>query len=306
MSGMDNQPVIIVRKKKGGDHGHHGGAWKVAYADFVTAMMAFFLLLWLLNVTTDEQKNGIADYFAPSAVSRSPSGAGGVLGGQTIVADGSQVSNKGVPAVVIGIAPPPTEGTEREAPPSDEEITRRLAEKEDEAFRQAESALQHAIQENPQIADLARHLLVDMTPEGLRIQLVDQDQESMFPTGSAAMTDRARKLMAMIANIANHLPNKLSVSGHTDARPYRTETGYGNWELSTDRANASRRVLIEAGVPAARFRLVSGKADQEPLIAADPLNPSNRRISMVLLRDNPVTPTSAKPPGKQAADSSAR
>ena len=306
MSSMDNQPVIIVRKKKGGDHGHHGGAWKVAYADFVTAMMAFFLLLWLLNVTTDEQKNGIADYFAPSAVSHSPSGAGGVLGGQTIVTDGSQVSNKGVPAVVIGIAPPPAEGTEREAPPSDEEITKRLAEKEDEAFRQAESALQHAIQDNPQIADLARHLLVDMTPEGLRIQLVDQDQESMFPTGSAAMTDRARKLMVMIANIANHLPNKLSVSGHTDARPYRTETGYGNWELSTDRANASRRVLIEAGVPVARFRLVSGKADQEPLIAADPLNPSNRRISIVLLRDNPVLPAGAKPPGRQAADSSAR
>lgn len=298
---MDNKaPIIIKKVKKVQGHAHHGGSWKVAYADFVTAMMAFFLLLWLLNVTTDEQKNGIADYFAPSQISNSKSGAGGVLGGRTIISDGNRISTEGAAAVVVGLSPPPDPDAKNQDT-SDAEIARRLAEREQESFRNTASALRQAIQESPDQAEMARHLVVDMTPEGLRIQLVDQELQSMFPSGSAGMNEQARRLMATVAKIVGRLPNALSITGHTDAQPYRREGGYSNWELSADRANASRRALIEAGVPATRIEHVTGKAERELLFPDNPLNPSNRRISIVLLREAPVVPgsivpTSALPP----------
>ncbi len=299
---IGNQPIIIKKVKKGGHGGHHGGAWKVAYADFVTAMMAFFLLLWLLNATTEDQRKGIADYFSPMAVSRTTSGPGGMLGGQTLIVDGSKISTNGVPSVVVSIAPPPTEDSDEEiqkdpsdqnTPPkqgraSDQEVAKRLAEREQENFQQAEAALRQAIQDSPQLKELSKNIIVDSTPEGLRIQLVDQEQQSMFPSGSASMNDRAKNLTQLIAQVVAKLPNKLSISGHTDAQPFRFGNTYGNWELSTDRANASRRALIDSGVSAARFRLVTGNADQQPLIASDPMNPSNRRIAIVLLRDQPL------------------
>ena len=293
---MDNQPIIIKRVKKVVGHAHHGGSWKVAYADFVTAMMAFFLLLWLLNVTTDEQKKGIADFFSPASLSKSSSGAGGMLGGQSLIVDGSRVSDAGAVSVVLEVAPPESQAeSEQKADPNEEDLAKKIAEREAEAFRQAEASLRTAIRESPEAAELARHLIVDMTPEGLRIQLIDQENESMFPTGSAVMNERARNLVKTVAKVVEKIPNKLSLSGHTDALAYRSENGYSNWELSTDRANASRRALVEAGVPAVRFRLVSGKADQEPLVVENPLAPSNRRISLVLLRDEPAKAAAESP-----------
>lgn len=297
---MQGDP-IIVKKKKGGHHeGHHGGAWKVAYADFVTAMMAFFLLLWLLNVTTDEQRLGIADYFAPASVSQTTSGSGGVLGGTSMAPPGARISDAtGSPAVVLSVRPPEQtrggrEGTDPDSPDdqlmggraTEEDIIRQREREEEEAFERAEMELRQAIQASPDLADLARHILIDNTPEGMRIQLVDQAQESMFPAGSAALTPKARELVGLIAKAVQDLPNKLSISGHTDATPFRGGGGtYGNWELSSDRANATRRQLIADGIPIARIQEVRGRADNEPLIADDPENPSNRRISMVLLRD---------------------
>jgi chemotaxis protein MotB len=291
---VENAPIIIKKVKKVQGHAHHGGSWKVAYADFVTAMMAFFLLLWLLNVTTEEQKNGIADYFAPSQMSRSQSGAGGVLGGRTIISDGSRISNEGAAAVVVGLSPPPKPDA-KTTDTSDSELAKRLAEQEQETFRNTASALRQAIQESPDHAEMARHIVVDMTPEGLRIQLVDQELVSMFPSGSASMNEKARKLMQTVAKIVARLPNALSITGHTDAQPYRREGDYSNWELSADRANASRRALMEAGIPAARMSYVSGKAEREPLFPDNPLNPSNRRISIVLLRETGVAPGSIEP-----------
>ena len=306
MAAGANQTIIIKKIKKGG-HGHHGGAWKVAYADFVTAMMAFFLLLWLLNATTEEQRKGISDYFAPAAVALSSSGSGGMLGGRTLVVDGNRPAAQGVQSLVVNVAPPPTgedeeedkrpdpdrprqdKGTlEQQKAASDQEIAKRIAEKEQESFKQAEAALKQALQETPALKELAKNLIIDNTPEGLRIQLVDQDQQSMFPSGSATPNEKAKNLTGLIAKVVAKLPNKLSVSGHTDATPFRFGNTYGNWELSTDRANASRRALMEAGVDPTRFRLVTGQADQQPLIAADPSHPSNRRISIVLLRDAPA------------------
>jgi chemotaxis protein MotB len=286
---MDNQPIIIKKVKKVVGHAHHGGSWKVAYADFVTAMMAFFLLLWLLNVTTDVQKKGIADFFSPASLSQSNSGAGGVLGGQSVIVDGSKVSDAGAVSIAIEAAPRDSQSeSEKNADPTNEDIAKKIAERETEAYQRTEAALRAAIRESAEAEQLARHLIIDMTPEGLRIQLIDQDNQSMFPSGSAVMNERSRILVKTIAKVVEKIPNKLSLSGHTDALAYRSENGYTNWELSSDRANASRRALVEAGVPAARFRLVSGKADQEPLVPENPLAPSNRRISLVLLRDQPA------------------
>ncbi len=310
------QPIIVKKVIKGG-HGHHGGAWKVAYADFVTAMMAFFLLLWLLNVTTDEQKSGLADYFAPAAASQSTSGSGGALGGQTMVKEGSRISDNGLPTVIVSVGDVEADEESHEdgkkfAPAGDEideeglsnnekavdgaesgskgnpgqdDIADALAKREQEAFNEAMDAIEQAIEDSPpELKELAENLMVDMTNEGLRIQLVDQGGRSMFPKGSASLEGHASELLRLISGVVSTLPNKIKITGHTDATPYRSTNGYGNWELSADRANASRRALISVGVPTHRIDQVTGKADQDPLMPDDPYADSNRRISIVLMR----------------------
>jgi chemotaxis protein MotB len=295
-----NQRPIIIVKKKGKHHGgHHGGGWKVAYADFVTAMMAFFLLLWLLNVTTEEQRKGIADYFAPASLARSTSGASGLLDGAGLT-PGKLPQSGGPPVAVIEIpAAEPTE-TDRENPlaqgedgsqaepkpqPTEQEIRKEIAKREEENFKRAEEAIRQAIKSVPELKQLAESLLVDRTEEGLRIQIVDQDKISMFPRGSSTMHDFSRLLMAQLAKVVQQLPNRIAISGHTDSTAYVNPNNYSNWELSADRANASRRALIAAGVPANRITRVVGRAEHEHLDTQDPNSPRNRRISIVLIRE---------------------
>ena len=349
-------PVIIIKKKKGGHGGHHGGAWKVAYADFVTAMMAFFLLLWLLNVTTDDQRQGIADYFDPSNIARSTSGSGGVMGGRSAgspgqmsspssrfsldqrmpgrpepAEDSDNIDDGDIDEIVDVLTEGFNDGLDDEAiarllgglseaqlaeflsgltdtelagvAGSDAALTERLGEavaaaggispealaealerQEQAMFDMAEQELRQAIQANPELHELAESLLIDQTPEGLRIQIVDQDRVSMFPSGSANMFERTRHLMEMVAQVIGQMPQPISVSGHTDSTPFRTRVSYDNWDLSTDRANASRRAMETAGLDPERVALVVGKADTEPLFPAEPDSPRNRRISIVLLR----------------------
>jgi len=323
--GEGEKPVLIIKKKGHGDHGHHGGAWKVAYADFVTAMMAFFLLLWLLNVTTEEQRLGIANYFMPDSVSRSQSGGGGVLGGVTISPGEMEKKAAGL-VLAIPRAPDASEAEtaqdvdgegkppERREPRdpadrvldaskdkdkdkdgdiSERRLKEQLARQEEESFRKAEFELKQAIEDVPDLKQLAENLIVDRTPEGLRIQIVDQGKYSMFPLGSAAPMEHTRKLMNAVARIVQRLPNRISVTGHTDALQFQNNSrNYGNWELSADRANSSRRMLLEAGLPSDRINRVIGKAEQEPLFSENPNDPRNRCISIVLLRDN-LSPTPA-------------
>jgi chemotaxis protein MotB len=318
-------PIIIIKKvKKGHGDGHYGGAWKVAYADFVTAMMAFFLLLWLLNATTQEQRKGISDYFAPASVSRTTSGSGALLGGMTMTKDGA-LNARGQPVRVplptsedVVVDPsdddaevlrrmPEMEGPNDQAPDqaadanngklpgkegakdpstlSDKDVEKVVREREEKLFGQAEQELRQAISSSPELKKLAESLLIDQTPEGLRIQIVDQDQLSMFALGSAAPNPQTRQLLAEVAKVVAKLPNRIAVSGHTDSTPYSASSNYTNWELSTDRAQASRRMLVDDGLPAQRIQRVMGKADREPLIANDPASPRNRRISIVLLRE---------------------
>ncbi len=290
------QPIIIKKVKKGGG-GHHGGAWKVAYADFVTAMMAFFLLLWLLNVTTEEEKNAISDYFDPSPIkiSESQSGAGGVLGGLSMTTEGAMADMKqpiSAPretgAVEQGEKITQKIGSDNmEAGKADlEDLKKQLEEQENEAFEKAKEEMEETLRGNPELEELAKNLLIDVTPEGLRIQIVDQDGKPMFPSGSADMYEYTRQLLTIVANVIAPMPNQLSIRGHTDAHKYGPGATYTNWELSADRANASRAALLIADIPEPRIANVMGKAAREPLIEDDPLDPQNRRITVLLLRES--------------------
>ena len=293
---VGDQPIILKRIKKGGGAGHHGGAWKVAYADFVTAMMAFFLLMWLINTTSPEQKRGIADYFAPASVSETTSGSGGILGGTALGDDGAKAN--GSMAVIEELSPDsrhPDDGKAQDASKTEAEqatteaLKQALQKREDAAFASAAQSLRQALQDMPELAELSKNIIIDQTPEGLRIQLVDQEGRSMFNQGSTEPNDRAKLLLRAISKIINQLPNRISIYGHTSASPGGAKPE-GDWSLSSARADASRRVLQGAGVDADRVYQVSGKATSEPLYPDDPTLPGNRRIAIVLLREAPVLP----------------
>ncbi len=322
--GKEGRPIVI-KKEEVVEGGHHGGAWKVAYADFVTAMMAFFLLMWLLNATTETQRKGLADYFAPSnALSRGSNGTGLPFGGKTPNSEGSLASDRG--AVQVGPDAPPittpeedaddpvpiTAPTQRQPPPAatapnadatparplppaaaraptDADLQAELDRREKAAFEQAAQQIRDAVRADPALADLGRQLMIDLTPEGLRVQLVDEDKQPMFATGSAQLNERARAVLAKIAGVLTRLPQPVSIAGHTDAAPFKGGDR-SNWDLSADRANATRRLLTEAGVPEARIRSVSGMADRDLLMPRDGLAAVNRRIAITVLHEPAGTP----------------
>ena len=295
---VGERPIIIKKVKGGGGHGHHGGAWKVAYADFVTAMMAFFLLMWLINTTSPEQKRGIADYFAPASVSETTSGAGGILSGTALGTDGAK--QNGSQSIVQDMAPDsknPADGKSKEGAKaqsdsdatSTEHLREAVQKREEAAFASAAQSLRQALQDMPELAELSKNIIIDQTPEGLRIQLVDQEGRSMFNQGSAQPNDRAKLLLRAISKVINQLPNRISIYGHTSANVGGGKAE-GDWMLSGGRADASRRVLQSAGVDPDRVYQVSGKAASEPLYPDDPSLPGNRRIAIVLLREAPVLP----------------
>jgi chemotaxis protein MotB len=300
MSVNGERPIIIKRIKKSAGGGHHGGAWKVAYADFVTAMMAFFLLMWLINTTSPEQKRGIADYFAPASVSETTSGAGGILAGTALGNDGAK--QNGSQSVVQDASPDsrhPSDGKARDAAkgadPSSDQLKEAQQRKEAAAFASAAQSLRQALQDMPELAELSKNIIIDQTPEGLRIQLVDQEGRSMFNTGTAVPNDRAKVLLRAIAKIINQLPNRISIYGHTSATVGSSGTAKGDWPLSQARADVSRNILEGAGVDDDRVYQVSGKATKDPLYPDDPTLPGNRRIAIVLLREAPVLPPDRGP-----------
>lgn len=291
-------PIIIKKVKKGGGGGHHGGAWKVAYADFVTAMMAFFLLMWLINTTSPEQKRGVADYFAPANVSQSTSGSGGILGGQALGADGDK--NEGTMSFIEQMAPKPPDTQDKDGTstdsgknvttgaPTDSETD---AQKQEQAsFQSAAESLRQALQDMPELAELSKNILVDQTPEGLRIQLIDQEGRSMFNENSAAPNDRAKLLLRAVAKVVNNLPNRITITGHTSGVAGQSGQNPKDWSLSSGRADAARAILQQSGVDEDRIAQVSGKAAKEPLYPDDPSLAGNRRIAIVLLREAPVLP----------------
>ena len=300
-----DSPIIIKRIVKG-EHAHHGGAWKVAYADFVTAMMAFFLLMWLINTTTPEQKRGIADYFAPQSIAQTLSGSGGVLGGKVM---GEESARAGGAVSVFQKNSPSSPSNQSHSQDSADRHggsaqgqgadsqSQDAADQDNSAsssqngdFAHAAEAIHQSIKDNPDIAALSQQVIMDQTPEGLRIQLVDQDGRPMFQQGTAEPMPYTRKLLQEIAKIVDRLPNRISISGHTEAKAFSGPGGVTNWELSSARANASRAILTDAGLDPDRIYEVAGKAGSEPLLPEDPNASANRRLSIVLLREAPPAP----------------
>ena len=292
---VSDRPILIKKVKKVSGGGHHGGAWKVAYADFVTAMMAFFLLMWLINATDPQQKKGIAEYFAPASVSETTSGSGGILGGTALGDDGPKSS--GSQSVLQQLAPeaPATDQTGPSAnlsSASDAALQAEMQKREAAEFASAAESLRQAMQSMPELAELSKQLIVDQTPEGLRIQLVDQEGRSMFDNNSARPNARAQVLLRAVSKVINQLPNRISITGHTSATAGSNRASApADWSLSSQRANASRLVLQSAGVDADRIYSVAGKAGSDPLYPDDPSLAGNRRIAIVLLREAPVLPT---------------
>ncbi len=378
-------PTIVIRREEVVEGGHHGGAWKVAYADFVTAMMAFFLLMWLLNATTEEQRKGLADYFSPNNImSQSSSGTGQPFGGNSATVHGSLASDRGAVEITHGKAPA-VDADEEDVPQAAQPAPSRVRSKDPDAdavparsetavsgaanggqtasegrtgnhlgtihavlapapngsaqgeqlagaqsagtqaagtqsgaaqpsvdpraptpaelraeharaekarFEMAAEQLREAVRSDPALAGIASQLAIDLTPEGLRIQILDEEQSPMFTTGSAVPNDRARLLLQKVAPVLARLPEEISLAGHTDAAPYHGGER-SNWELSTERANATRRLLVEAGLPESRVRNVTGNADRDPLLPGDPLAAANRRIAIVVLRGTQARITQA-------------
>jgi len=293
-----NGAVIIKRIKKGGHGGHHGGAWKVAYADFVTAMMAFFLLMWLINTTTPEQKRGIADYFAPQSIAQTVSGSGGVLGGKVMGEDSAHAG--GAQSVMQKQSPPsPSSKTKAMASGATQggaggtgESTNASNSAQDGEFAHAAEAIRQSVQDNPDLAKILHQLILEQTPQGLRIQLVDQDGRPMFQQGTAEPMPYTKKLLAAVGAIIDTLPNRVSISGHTAGNDSSGVTG-SDWQISSARADAARAMLQSGGLASDRIYEVAGKAGSEPLLPEDPSASANRRLSIVLLKEAPPAP-----PGK--------
>jgi chemotaxis protein MotB len=287
----DARPIIIRRVQQAGAHAHHGGAWKVAYADFVTAMMAFFLLLWLISSASDETRKGLAEFFSNATVNIGPPGGiGGVLDGMTVIQ--SQVPP--LPTSPFDRPELPTPQLDQEpveelrvsARPSEEDAAaaaNAARREEGVEFDRATAAILAALQVTPDLRQLKDSLRIEQTPEGLRIELLDRDQLPMFPNGSDVMYPHTRRLLALVAHAIVGLPNRISIRGHTDATPFQSGTGYDNWDLSTDRANEARTALVTAGLDSRRVAEVVGKGDAEPLLPDQADDPRNRRLSVVLL-----------------------
>jgi chemotaxis protein MotB len=299
MAGYD-QPIIIKKVKKAA-HAHHGGAWKIAYADFVTAMMAFFLLLWLISMTTPEQKQGLADYFAPPSVSESKSGSGGVLGGQTMAEKGAQTAEQ---KLDFAVAPESIETGEQDAAiggrdGADFEAAKtsqtELRSSQDLVFHSAAASIRQAWQSVPDVTEIANNLLIEKTVEGLNIQIIDQAGRPMFPEGSKFPFEITRKAIAAVAPVLQRLPNQLKISGHTAAGSVYNDPRYGPWDLSTDRANVVRGILSEFGLTDSHFQAVVGRSTTEPLFLNDPYMAGNERIEITVLYEAPPVPPDLTP-----------
>jgi chemotaxis protein MotB len=294
--GKDGQPVrpIIIRRKKVVAGGHHGGAWKVAYADFVTAMMAFFLVMWLVAAATPEQRAAVFEYFKNPSMEQgvSPKAAPGQAGPggaskSAITLGGAMEAPRTSPDMqpMLGKPLEDINDSQRDETP-EEEKARKLAEAMER--RQLDSLhkeLRQAIDKSQALKPFKDQLLLDITPEGLRIQIIDTRNRPMFDLGSTLLKDYTTRILSELGPYLNSVPNKVSISGHTDNTPYAggARNGYSNWELSADRGNAARRALVSGGLKEDKVARVVGLSSAILFDKKDPRNPINRRISIIVM-----------------------
>jgi len=279
VSEHDRDMLIVVRRSRRKAHGHHGGAWKVAYADFVTAMMAFFLVMWLLGMGTRQQRAAISEYFknpsmTPGTATVAPPGKMGPGG-----ASDSMIKLGGAMNMPHG----PGKDQRSAAHMSAQEAEKLAREQEKQRLDSLMQQLHAAIDKSQALAPFKDQLLLDITPEGLRIQIVDKQNRPMFDTGSATLEPYTVAILHELAGFINQAPNEVSISGHTDDAPYSGAGGYSNWELSADRANAARRALLDGGMQQGKVARVVGLAASVPFDKANPSDPINRRISIIMM-----------------------
>ena len=269
------RPIIVKRIKKTAG-GHHGGAWKIAYADFVTAMMAFFLLMWLLGSTSKGDLDGISEFFKnPLKVAMSGGSGSGdsssiIKGGGTDLTRRNGQVNKGE-----------TQTNKKTYDLNDAKAA--LEKVEGERLKVLKAKIEATIEANPILKKYQNQLLLDITSEGLRIQIVDEQNRPMFALAKATLQPYTSDILHVLGMVLNDVPNRIGLSGHTDSTPYSSEAGYSNWELSADRANASRRAMVVGGLADAKILRVVGLAAAAPLDRADPFSPINRRISIIVM-----------------------
>lgn len=294
--GKNARPIIIVKRKKKGAEGHHGGAWKVAYADFVTAMMAFFLVMWLVTAVSKEQRAAIYEYFknpsmesgksvkaapgqmGPGGASTSPINLGGGLDAPR--SGLAKVPNIGATAKPAPIQSPDEQNQHKAQ--SDADARAQTLEAEHKKLETLMEELKEAVSKSQALEPFKDQLLLDITPEGIRIQIVDAQNRPMFDVGSARLRDYTQSILHELAPYLSSVPNRISITGHTDTRPYPGQ-GYSNWELSADRANAARRALVTSGLPDEKIARVVGLSSSVLFDRANPQSPINRRISIVIM-----------------------
>ena len=270
------RPIIVKRIKKTAG-GHHGGAWKIAYADFVTAMMAFFLLMWLLGSTAKGDLQGIAEYFSTPLKVAMAGGSGSGDSSSVIQGGGRDLTRK-EGQVKKGSDPPVKKTYDLKGAQAD------LERIEGEKLKALKARIEAAIEASPTLKQFRKQLLMDITTEGLRIQIVDAQNRPMFASAKAELQPYTREILHEIGRVLNDMPNKISLSGHTDATPYSTgDKGYSNWELSADRANASRRELVAGGMQESKIVRVVGLSSAVLMDQQNPNNPINRRISIIVM-----------------------
>ena len=290
------RPIIIKKIKKGG-HGHHGGAWKVAYADFVTAMMAFFLLLWLLSSASKETLKGLSEYFTPTQGIKDSQGIG-FDGGLTPNIKGTAKGQMSDPAITSGHTPT---GSVADNP---EQRSQSESDQDDNLFKEGASAIEQAFRSDEALKQYGDNVSVRQTPEGLRIDITDTDRYAMFERTSAVLTVHGQTILSKMAALIKKMPNYMAIAGHTDASP--AETGraeYSNWELSADRAQSARRFLTKAGIEPERSKRVTGMADRELFTPNEPRGPKNRRIALTMLRGSHILIPDAALPTRQMIQS---
>ena len=270
------RPIIVKRIKKTAG-GHHGGAWKIAYADFVTAMMAFFLLMWLLGSTTKADLKGISEYFSTPLKVAMAGGSGSGDSSSVIQAGGKDLTRKDGQ---VNKASDPVQKKTYDLKAAQADLEKLEAMR----LKALKARLESSIDANPMLKQFKKQLLLDITTEGLRIQIVDEKNRPMFASAKAELQPYTKEILHAIGKMLNEVPNKITLSGHTDAAPYANGgTSYSNWELSTDRANASRRELIAGGMDESKVLRVIGLASAVPFDKEDPMDPVNRRISIIVM-----------------------